>query len=62
MPFLEEVAGPFAALVAAVAAAALPRHNKYVDERDEKRDESHDAASGDSSLVMMRPRGLKFQG
>lgn len=59
--FLEEVAGQFAASVA--AAAALAPDNKYADEKDERRDESHDAASGDSSLVMMMcPRGPKGQG
>lgn len=60
IPFLEEVVGPFAALAA--AAVALAPDNKYADEKDEKRDESHDAASGDSSLVMMQPKGPKGQG
>lgn len=53
-PFLEEIA----------VAAALAPDNKYADEKDERRDESHDAASGDSNLVMMMgcPRGPKGQG
>lgn len=63
VPFPEEVVGPFAGLAAAaVAAVALAPDKEYVDEKDEKRDESHDAASGDSSLVMMRLRGPKGQG
>lgn len=63
VPFPEEVAGQFADLAAAaVAAVALAPDNKYADEKAEKRDESHDAASGDSSLVTMRPRGSKGQG
>lgn len=58
--FLEEVAGPFAAAVAVAVAAALAPDSKYADEKDERRDESHDAASGDSSLVvMMCLRGRK---
>lgn len=64
VPFPEEVVGPFAGLAAAaaVAAVALAPDKEYADEKDEKRDESHDAASGDSSLVMMRLRGPKGQG